>query len=217
MLRLNARDRLTETRLPRVTRMSLFASYFRCGMLPWARHAHAHKRVMWSTCLKPRLFPTMRQHLSADGIRRNKINLLLPREGNGVKGMDGERNTRWKRGQEGRKEGRKGGRKEGRWSGMGKARQNRGYLRLAPISLPRPTPGILIDPTPPYTLWDTGTRVEISAEKDTWYTTRREPFCSFERERTPSREQNDPRKSIIQSAINRARRTSVRLAGHGHF
>lgn len=72
---------------------------------------------MWSTCLRPRLFSTVRRHLSAHGIRRNKINLPPLREGESNGGTGKQRGmgeTHGESVQEGRKEGRKRERKEGR-------------------------------------------------------------------------------------------------------
>jgi len=111
----------------------------------------------------------MRQHLSADGIRRNKINLPLGETKWYVERIDGERNGRYTvKAQEGRKEGRKERRKEGRekWENATHT-QNRGYLRLSPhrlFSSPRPTLGILIDP--PLLPFEIREHAEISVEKD---------------------------------------------------
>lgn len=167
----------------------------------------------------------MRQHLSADGIRRNKINLPLGGTKWYVRRIDGGRNgeTHGESAQEGRKEGRKGGRKEERNGKSATHRIEDTYACLPTactlLPLPPPPSANPRDSHRPSSRYPPGYENTLRFPSKKTRDIRRgvEPFCSFERERTPSREQNDPRKNIIQSAINRAAEFPPGLAGHGHF
>jgi len=126
-LRVNAHSRLTDTLAKRHRAYEHLV--FRVVFPFW----HAFVNVTRTRprdvehVLKAETFSTMRQHLSANGIRRNKIN--LPLGGNEVGCGKGGWGEEWETHDEsaGRKEGRKEGKEEGRKRGMGKARHTHTY------------------------------------------------------------------------------------------